>query len=170
MRNSQQLGFTIIELLVSIAIFLVLAGILLANFHQGDYANELKLSADLVAVNIREAQNKSISGISAVTVAGYGIYFDNADTSFINYQDQGTSARQYDADEEINTVSLKKNVSFVSAGAVDLFFEVPGGAVYLNGLAQSGTVTITLQHSVTNKSIDVTVLPFSGQVSVSNIY
>ncbi len=167
---SRRAGFTLVELLISIAIFVSLTGILLANFRRGDYSEELKLSADLLAVNLREAQTKSISGISGALVNGYGIYFSNNDTNFRNYKDLGGTLRQYDSGEEINTVSLKKNVSFSTSGAMDVFFSIPGVDIYLNGVAQTSSFTITLKHELSNKSIDVTLLPFSGQISVGDIY
>lgn len=168
--KSKYLGFTLVELLISIAIFVSLTGVLLANFRQGDYSEELRLSAELLAVNLREAQTRSISGIDAASVNGYGVYLDNGDTSFKNYKDLGATDKQYDAGEEINTVNLKKNVSFSTSGIMDIFFFIPGGEVYLNGVSQTSSLTVTLQHGVSGKSIDVTILPFSGQVSVGDIY
>lgn len=163
-------GFTIVELLTSVAIFVLLAGIMMANFRQGDYSEELKSSADLVSANIREAQNKSLSGITAGTSGGYGIYFTSGASSFNTYGDLGATSRRYDSGEEILSVNLRENVSFSATSSIDIYFQIPDGEFYLNGVLKSDPLTLTLGHSVNGKSIDITILPFSGQISVGNIY
>ncbi len=55
-------GFTIPELLVSLTIFVVLGTVILANFRQSNYQEELQTSAQLLAGGIRKIQNLATSG------------------------------------------------------------------------------------------------------------
>lgn len=55
-------GFTLPELLVSIAVFVILASVVLANFRQGGYSDDLRATADELVANIRRVQNLAVAG------------------------------------------------------------------------------------------------------------
>ena len=63
-------GFTLIELLVSLSIFMLISGLMLANFRAGDHSNELQKSAEVLQSRIREAQTRAISGVGGAGVNG----------------------------------------------------------------------------------------------------
>lgn len=164
-------GFTIFELLVAISIFVIVTAVMLANFRGADRMNELMLSADLSASYIREAQNKAVSGITegGSIVNGYGVSMVNGQTFFTTYADPVGGNNRYTAGEEITSVNLNKNVSITGA-TVDIFFRTPDGMVYEGGALASNVITLKLTHSVIGKSIDVDILPVSGQVTVGKPY
>ncbi len=84
-------GFTIVELLVVISIFLIISGVVLFNFNNFKNNASLQNVVQDVAINIRKAQGyalgfKSSNNISSANTNGFGIYING---DFAN----GTSAR-----------------------------------------------------------------------------
>lgn len=55
-------GFTLVELLVSMAIIGVITGAMMANFHGGQQNTEIRLAADLLVSQIRSMQTSSYGG------------------------------------------------------------------------------------------------------------
>jgi prepilin-type N-terminal cleavage/methylation domain-containing protein len=63
-------GFSLVELIVSITIFLILSTLLIANFYRGRQADDLRLSAQEFAGYLRRVQNLSTAGQSIFTPTG----------------------------------------------------------------------------------------------------
>lgn len=57
-------GFTLVEMLISLAIFAVITAMAVANFRAGEQGDELRVSARLVASTVRRAQTQSVAGSS----------------------------------------------------------------------------------------------------------
>ncbi len=55
-------GFTLVEMLVSLSIFAVVTGFVMAGFGQGRQSDELRISAQIVASALRRAQSFALSG------------------------------------------------------------------------------------------------------------
>lgn len=55
-------GFTITELLVSIAIIGVISGAMLANFHGGQQSAEIRLASEIMVSQLRDIQTASLGG------------------------------------------------------------------------------------------------------------
>jgi prepilin-type N-terminal cleavage/methylation domain-containing protein len=55
-------GFTLVEMLISLAIFAVITAFVTANFRVGQQGDELRISAQLLASSIRRAQTQTIAG------------------------------------------------------------------------------------------------------------
>lgn len=72
-------GFTIIELMVSISIIALLSGVFAVNYHQTNIDNELKLAANKMASDIRLMQNKILGSESS-----WGINLSTSDNT--NYR------------------------------------------------------------------------------------
>lgn len=96
MRHTK--GFTLTELLFSIAIMGVLSTIVLANFHRGQYSNDLQAAADKMVGNIRRMQNLAMAGavvtppwdptLQIVPPGGFGIEFrDEGAPSYVTFAD-----------------------------------------------------------------------------------
>ncbi len=86
-------GFTLVELLVTIVIFVLLTGIVLFNQNSFNSGILLKNLAYDIALNIKQAQNygiavKEFKGPSVSSFSSYGVYFDLANNkNFILFAD-----------------------------------------------------------------------------------
>lgn len=78
MSRHRQSGVTIIELLVSVAIFAIITGVVLIGFVGSGKHNQLRLAADALANDLRRLQSSAIGGeeINGAVPAGFGISFD----------------------------------------------------------------------------------------------
>ncbi|MFH1171723.1 MAG: type II secretion system protein [bacterium] len=68
-RSQQPRGYTLPELLVSIAVFGILTTMLIANFHRGSLADDLRVSSQTFAENLRTVQNLAMIGRSVLVGA-----------------------------------------------------------------------------------------------------
>lgn len=161
-------GFTLIELVVSLSIFMLITGLMLANFRAGDNSNELQKSAELLASRIREAQTRALSGVGGIGVNGHGVYLVDGDTTFVSYVDVGSAVNEYDASEATVTTGLLDHVQI--SGDVDILFAVPSGDVYVSAVLQTQAVTSTIMHTDTGLGMDIILSPTTGQVTISDPY
>ena len=93
-------GFTLVEMMVVIAIMLIITGVVLSNLPNFRDRLSLDLIAQEVAITIRQAQvfgsGTRTSGANAFP--SYGVYFDTAHSdNFILFADLGTPNDRYDA-------------------------------------------------------------------------
>lgn len=76
-RPNQPKGFTLNELLVSMAILGVLSALLIANFSRGRLSDDLRISSQTLASNLRRVQNLATVGQTLasgkVPPGGYGV-------------------------------------------------------------------------------------------------
>ncbi len=145
---SRRRGFTIAELLVSLAIIGVLTGLMMANFSSGQRSSEVRFAAEILVNQLRELQTNALTGrlvrvcsggaddkkvcesknppvaCTGGTCAprvpdGYGIHFTAGSSSFLLFDDANANG-VYDAGEELRTVP------YVSTGLVQLSTSLPG--------------------------------------------
>ncbi len=166
--RKKRYGFTFIELMVSISIFMLISGMMLANFRAGDNSSELTRSAELLVSKLRESQTRALSGVGGLGVIGHGVYVVDGDTFFLPYTDTGTSDLEYDSGEESVSVQLLNNVE-INTDA-DIAFAVPSGDVYESGVLQTSNVIITVLHISSGLHRDVTISFVSGQITIGDTY
>lgn len=56
------LGFTLVEMMVSLSIFAVMTGFLMANFRVGRLEEELRASVNMSMATVRQAQTRALAG------------------------------------------------------------------------------------------------------------
>ncbi len=120
--HAVNVGFSMVELMISIGIFMLITGILLANFPSFSSKISLENLAYEIALSIREAQ---IYGLSVKQFGtggfdyGYGIHFDNTDyNSFILFADINAN-QKYDSAINLN---LSVNFLFISSCPVMIIY------------------------------------------------
>ena len=81
-KKTSQKGFTLIELLTSIAVVIILTGIVFANYRSGERQYALQRSAHKLAQDIRRIQEMATStrefncgGSLIIPPGGYGVFF-----------------------------------------------------------------------------------------------
>lgn len=144
-------GFTLIELIVSIAIVMILSGVILNVSRFSDTHKSLTLARDEVRVAIRLVQTSSLSipNPEEKHVCGYGLYIEDAKTyklyyifvRDIDFKSNPNSCREEVAYhsyalagttqiKEFSTRTLGDNLEFTSHIGESLFFRVPYSEVY----------------------------------------
>jgi len=102
-QNNKNYGFTLVELLVTISMFVIITGVVLVNSNKFDNTVLLHNFAYDVALTIKQAQSygvnvsENISGTFNSAGEAYGVYFDltQSKTNFVLFNDTNLS-RKYD--------------------------------------------------------------------------
>lgn len=128
-------GFTLVELLVSIAIMALLTGGVLSNFDKYNSAQRVKQTALTLKNDLRLAQNKALSGQKPSTgctqLDGFNVIFTASTYSTQATCDSGHSAG------EITTITLPTAITFSPVPVPILF------GVLTRGSANDVTLTLT---------------------------
>lgn len=110
--SSKQQGFSLIEVLITLAIISILTALVMVRYGSFNSAVLLKNQAFEIALDLRETQVFSISvrGESNEFREEYGVYFNtnsSTDQEYIFWQDAGSAAvPRYNSGEEIQTILL----------------------------------------------------------------
>ncbi len=107
-------GFTLIEMLISLGIFAVITGVVMANFRVGSQGDELRSSSQLVAASLRRVQTAALAGQTArfcrdAAGNGGGICLSDADcpgTACVNDVPRGGYGLHFDTAEPGNRVMV----------------------------------------------------------------
>jgi len=120
----KQNGFTIIELLIVIAITTILLGLSTMNLFSAKYKASLNSTVTMLIADLRSQQLKAMVGDtegSAATNPGYnGIYFDTKQYIIFHGQSYSVSTTDNFA------VPLEGDLTFVNAGTSIIFSKVSG--------------------------------------------
>jgi len=163
-------GFTLIDLMVSIAIFGLISASVLINFLAGARGDSVRQSANIAANFLRRAQTMTLSGEllanGTFPSGGYGIRFDSSDTNTLILFGDNNGDHAYDAGEEINTQDLVSNAYFNATGNLDVLFSSPDADVYFNGATTDPSKQVVFSASETEIIQNVIIYRVSGQIRV----
>ena len=153
----KQFGFTFIELLVSIAIIMLMSGILLPNYHLITEQLFILQAAYEFAQNLRVAQEMSASAREfpdGVVPSGYGIYLKNNDQSYILYADINGDQAYYEGGDDriIKTIDMGGiRIQDASPSPVSINFEGPEPTTKITNDVNSIEIDIVLLDNPTKK-------------------
>ncbi len=152
-------GFTLVEMLVSMGVIALLAGIFLTNYHDASRRSQMPLAAQRMVSDIRLAQSRGMGSTeyNGITPAGgWGFYCDRSanDKKYFIFADINGN-RRYDAGEAEKSfggseVNLPENVSFDdlkfendSVSRLDITFVPPDPItnIYNSGFSPATTTT-----------------------------
>lgn len=164
----KQKGFTLIELIVVVAILATLFTLILANYQGNKSRQALTQAVQKMILDLREAQNMAMSGSQINNqYYGYGIYINigsgGSNTSYIIFGETQPDSRVYDsgADAVIKTVNFPTGVNIQSIssddGRADIFFEPPDPKVYFRVSPASNQATIILQSEKYSTTSAITI-------------
>ncbi len=150
MKNKER-GFTIIEMLVVIAIVAILPTVVIANFPRIRQQFALSRAAYAFAQDVRSTEGRSLSSNlykdaegNYQSVAGYGVYLDMSqygNKKYIIYADASPGNQQYDdLDYIVSTIDLGVNEPGIMVKELD---NVVGNNASINFNPPDPTTTIT---------------------------
>lgn len=181
MRN-QSLGFTMVELAVTMAIFTLLISVVLANYRSftgnADFAN----ATESVALALREAQIYGVGSKQASVACGtpastfncpYGASFKVGQGQYVIFVDQNEN-RIYDSatDTVVRTVVLPTGVTISGASCAvascgtgfDVTFKRPSPDALIGATGEASAV-LTLSRATTGKTSSIRISR-AGQFSI----
>lgn len=135
MRTYTKRGFTIIELIIAIAIIVLIAGIILVNYRVGQRQQTLQAEAQKLASILRQAQNMALAGKTYECETGklepqdYGVSLINEDTYqlFVDCNnDDHFSSIPIPPDIVLETIDLPQNIT-LGTDCVAFVFSRPRG-------------------------------------------
>jgi len=181
-------GFTLVELMVTIGIFVLMTGLLLAkytNFNQGIILTNLAYD---VALSIRSAQSYGLNVKSAPTESinfsdefksAYGVNFTKDTSSFYSFVDKDRNGELHGADTIISTTNIKRGskVSDLCVSnsesncdtvtSLDISFERPNPVAKIySGGDKYNYAKITLSSSDGSKK--TVIIRSTGQIAVES--
>lgn len=174
MLHVSRKGFTLIELLVSVSIFVIITGMVVANFRAGSRNDELRISAQALVSDLRKAQNMALAGELVNDISppgGYGVYFNiGTPDRYIIFADLDGEL-DYDIGEAISggTIILPEDVVITSIQPLVIssaIFKPPKPTIYINGGTDESTFSVTLTHALNNQTRQVVVKRISGQIGL----
>ncbi|MDP1845418.1 MAG: prepilin-type N-terminal cleavage/methylation domain-containing protein [Candidatus Moranbacteria bacterium] len=157
-KNSSR-GFTLIEIIIAIAIVGIVSGIAVVNFGKND-DKDVRMERERLTSFLRDVQNKALTGeiVAGVSgVCGFGVHYVSSSKIQAYYTTHGTDckisgSKTYGTD--LQDVFNVRNGVTVNSSFSDVFFLIPNGEVYDNGTPMATPVTLTLTK---NTSIGITI-------------
>ncbi len=193
LRGGARRGFTLFELIIVIAIFLLISGMLLVNFRRSRQGDIVRIAALRLMTDVQRMQTIALAGGAEDRLAvAYGVHVNTAEPGrYVLFGDrircvegaQGaevcTANGQYDAGvnpaEELGdgVVTLPVNVRIAdvrrvtpdaAVPAVDVLFQPPRGTVTI--APDATEVRVVLRHADYDDTRTVTMNRISGRVDV----
>ena len=176
-------GYTLIELMVSIAIISMMTGIFLANYSSANRRTDLTMTAQKMVTDIRLAQNYALglarygtTGSTNVPLGGWGVHFSKSrnDQYVVFADDNGDTLYSIGEDDlakgaQITTLPTNVIIDSISTGnSADVTFTPPDPITSINNGVTVGTstsVSIVLKDLRTN-SIKTVKINFLGLTEV----
>jgi len=172
-------GFTLIEIIITTAIFVIIATMFIINLKYKTNKDALNQGIEKVITYYRQAQTLTLTGIKIGSDSPvYGIRWDTGTTNFIIFADLNRN-ENYDAGEETNTncgiFDLPNRIEIfaldpVANPGVDdsltiIFSATNTEELYFNSSLAGIDATITLENTDSSEQDSVTVYRKSGQIS-----
>lgn len=142
-------GFTFIELLVSVSILLLLAGLLVAGYNGFNSSQQVTQAAATVRNNLRAIRTAASSGVKPVgcdTLVGYMVNFSD-NSSYASSVICSSGAVQNGS--IISSYSLPNGIHFVPVPQTIIFYPIDRGAsiaesIVIKGSSKTETISVSI--------------------------
>lgn len=159
-------GFTLLEMLVALAIMAIIAVLIFANYRQGQKNYLLTQVAQRFVGDIREAQNMAVTGAEVTgysEIGGFGIYVDNSTNPYSYRLFLSTTSNPATGcplgimpGVTLRTVNLPTGIS-ISPRNRNIFYAPPDPDTCINLNPSSNSITFTLTQISTGRTKNVIV-------------
>jgi prepilin-type N-terminal cleavage/methylation domain-containing protein len=165
-------GFTMVEIMVVVAIILIFSSIMVANYRFGNQRLSLEMQTNQFAQNVRKMQSWSMSAHKVLNISqpGYGIFFDQNDPSkYYLYVDNGYDQPSgvipgngkydsgFDTIQEIIVFSDGAKIQSCNPARASITFIPPDPSVKIvdgaGGLVDQTTISFASQDSVLTHTV-----------------
>lgn len=172
-------GFTLVELMVVVAVIAISSSILLLNWEPAQKAFNLRHAAFQLAEDLRRAQQLSLSThqfqcnpLPAEDHTGYGLYLNTSSTtSYQVFENCNDENRSWDSGEERETLHFTSGISIqglkVGSSPVNnlsILFVPPNPDTYINENSSGQEAEITLTNG---KATAVVKINNGGRIEVN---
>jgi Tfp pilus assembly protein FimT len=185
LQRTSQAGFTLTELVVSIAIMIFIMALILVNYAKFDSGIVLTNLAYDVGLSVRKAQTYGISvqgkntGVTLNFTYPYGIHFDiNSPQSYLIFADMNNNG-QYDVagNEKVEGYMLRSpyRIQKLCTGSctstlttIDILFQRPNpdARIYANTVQTNEAAEIHLYSAQDTASTRKILVRTTGQISI----
>lgn len=156
-------GFTLIEMLVVLAIIVIITGIVIFNIGSEQQNSALLRSSQKLSLDLRRAQTFALSSRVFKTLGipcGWGVHFNGLGSdSYVIFADLATDQNCSDRDfiraasgsEDFENVNLESGITVnsLSSGLSDVVFTPPEPTVTFTPAQTSANVTLVNKNSTT---------------------
>jgi len=164
-RAAKNIGFTLIEVIVTIFIIAVISGLIFANYHQSGQHIALQNSANILSQDLRRAQQMAMSvkdySCSSGKLKGFGIWLSpGADVYSLRARCEISDGVYLDPDPVLeNHDELKKNGVIISnlipnQDPLKIFFYPPDPVIDIGG-ATDAMITLSLKNASMTKTVKI---------------
>lgn len=162
-------GFTLLELLITIAISGILTAMMFTNFSKEKDRNNLKAAVRQVQTDLQAMQTNAQAGLAqgASVPNGYGIYIAGAGSTYTLFSDMNAN-NQYTAGEEIRSRTLPGATDVAikpSSSLLSILFTKPNGKAVITPSAPGIPATLYLRSDRLKICYAITVTSNVGTVS-----
>jgi prepilin-type N-terminal cleavage/methylation domain-containing protein len=190
LRVSNRRGFTLIELIISVAIITLLSAVLFINFSNQNRRASVRQAATQIALDLQKMYSKAQAGLEqgGATQLGYGLSLQTTQGSYSQFFDTTAAAdsvytdatellqfRNLPANIVISSIQLKPRVGpTVNVSRADVLYKVPGATLSAKAgnptplSTTTSRIIITVQHAtLTSLSQCVAITPAIGAVNLT---